>query len=168
MVEQAVFGGAQVDAFVVDDDLVPVEIYGEPIVDTQDGSGGWGWPFCTAENGRYPSNQFPWTEWLGHIIIGSQAEPLNFVVFITFYCEQNHGDCGNFAQQLERFKAVHLWHHHIHDDQIGCVLPNLLQSDQSIVGFDDLISFQLHVHANEAPHTRLIIHHQNEARGSWL
>jgi hypothetical protein len=101
MVEQAVLGRAQVDAFPLDDDLAALQIHLQPVVDGDDLIVGAALLLEAAQHRANTAGEFARAERLGDVVVGAQVKPLDAVVLVGAHREHDHRRVANFADAAQ-------------------------------------------------------------------
>ena len=81
-------------------------------------------------------------ERLGDVIVGTHAQPLQFVGCQCLCGEQDDGNMREIDVALDaaaKFQTVHPIHHHVGDDDVGLLLFQQLQGLLSVGGFHDAV-----------------------------
>src|SRR5207248_933475 len=100
---------------------------------------------------------FSRAEGLGDVVVGSEIETTDAILFTLTNGENDDGDGGNLTNRAKRFKAVHFGHHDVEDNEIGQVFAQPVKGFEAIAGFDNTILFHFQVHPHKVANTWLII-----------
>src|SRR5258706_5118626 len=102
--------------------------------------------------------------WLGQVIIYAYFEPDHFIIKLSFGSEHQNGctDSGWILPQSTcHLVAVHIWHHHIEQDQIRILLKGFIQTLLPIGGSANLIALALKHQPYESQCVQVIVDDEN-------
>ena len=85
VVQQPVFGRAQLDLLVLNPHLTPAEINFEPVIHLDHIPGGRRWRLVAAQHGLNPADQLARAERLGDVIIRAQLQAADPVIFFALW-----------------------------------------------------------------------------------
>ena len=161
VVEQAEFGGAQVDLVAgaadavgdaVDDDVTVVEaIVGQARADA-------------AEHGADAGDQLAHREGLGQIVVGAGVEAADAIAFLATrgqHDDRHVAGLGLAADATADLDPRQFGQHPVQQNQIGQTLLDLQHPLFAIGGDHDAIAFLFKVVGQEGRQGVLVFHHQN-------
>ena len=116
----------------------------------------------TAQNCFHPCHQDFGRERFGNIFIHSQIKSQKLVPLITFCRQHNNRHLGILADLPADLPSIHLWHHHIQDDQSDFfILEKNIHRFFSVAGLQNLVAAFAQEVLDQFPHPAFIIYHQN-------
>src|SRR6185436_10610257 len=122
MIQQAIFGGTQLNQLALQPDFAAVEIDFEPFIDLDDIVHRTTRALGATNDGFDTADHFTRAERLGDVIIGTQLESAYAVILFTLGGEHDDRHIAALADGFEYFEAIDIGHHHIQQNEIGCYI----------------------------------------------
>src|SRR5262245_45976848 len=113
VIQQTIFGWAQLDQFAFQPDLSTIKIDLEPFIHFDDVVHRAASAFRAADDGLHPAHHFTRAERFRDVVICAQLESADTVILLAFGGEHNHRNITSLSNGFQHFKPVEIGHHYV-------------------------------------------------------